>query len=64
MLHYGSNLRGKHTWAWGGMSGHWPGGGVVFDPSGGEEENFVRGGIGGGTKVKFSSGRLWRPKIR
>ncbi len=33
------------------MSGHRPGGGVVFDPKGGEDENFSGGGgIGGGQR--------------
>ena len=36
--------------------------GSGFDLSGGEEENFSRGGIGG-TKENFSSGRQRRPKI-
>ncbi len=39
----------------GGMSGHRPGGGVVFDPSGGGRRKFFQGGDRGGTKVKFSS---------
>ena len=43
------------------MSSHWPGGEWFLTPlGGGGEENFVRGGIGGGTKVKFLS---WRQKF-
>ena len=44
------------------MSGHRPGEGVVFYLSG-EERKKLPGEDRGRTKVKISSGRLWRPKF-
>ena len=56
-------IRGRGIGNQGGMSGHQSGEGMVFDPSGGGRRKFCQGGIGGGNKVRFSSGRLWRPKM-
>ncbi len=56
-------IRGRGIGGQGGMSGHQPGGECFLTPQGGGRRKFSQGGIGGGTKVKFSSGSLWRPKI-
>ncbi len=39
----------------GGNGGSQPGGGANFDPAGGGQKFFVRGGIEGGIRTKFSS---------